>query len=97
MGAFMDMLRSSREVYQQTSVQPVKVTVGKPEYKGWAFLQWDRRGAAIHATRDMLSAPAWGSTKPNDFISIQGAAPAAPVVVGVPTVAGSNAPQGGLF
>jgi hypothetical protein len=91
-------LRGSRNVYQQTAVQPMKGSVPKPEYKAWMTAPWSRQAAAIHATRDILSAPAYGSTKPNDFIHISGIRPPdAPTVISVPTVAGSNIPQGGVI
>jgi hypothetical protein len=96
MSAFMDLLRSGRPVYQNTQIQPMKASVAKPEYKARNILLWDKSRAAIHATRDILSAPVWGSTKPNEFISISGnVVPTAPVIIAVPTVAGSNIPQGG--
>lgn len=95
MSKFMDLLRSGRPVYQETFLQPMKATVGKPEFKARNVVGWDRKGVAIHATTAILSAPAYGSTKPNDFITIQGQMPKAPVVVQVPTIAGSNIPQGG--
>lgn len=93
----MNALRSSRPVYQNTQIQPMKGTVERVDYKAHSITMWSHAAAAIHATMDMLSAPVWGSTKPNDFISIQGVAPHAPIVVEVPTIAGSNAPQGGLI
>lgn len=92
----MNSLRSSRPVYQNTQIQPMRGTVEKPEYKAHSVLLWSKVSAAIHATRDILSAPVYGSTKPNDFITISGAPPIAPVVISVPTVAGSNIPQGGI-
>lgn len=88
-------LRSSREVYQNTQVQPLKASVEKTEYKARNITLWSKASAAIHATRDILSAPVWGSTKPNDFITISGVQPQAPTVISVPTIAGSNMPQGG--
>lgn len=88
-------LRASREVYQNTQIQPLKATVEKTEYKARNVTLWSKASAAIHATRDILSAPVWGSTKPNDFISIQGVMPSTPTVISVPTIAGSNAIQGG--
>lgn len=96
MSQFMNNLRSTRPVFQQTQAQPMVASVQKVEYKERNVTLWSRAAKAIHATRDMLSAPVYGSTKPNDFITIQGQAPRTPVVVAVPSVAGSNIPQGGL-
>lgn len=96
MNGFMGLLRSSRNVLQTTQVQPMKATVQKPQYKARNVTLWSKTAASIHATRDMLTAPVWGSTKPNDFISIQGAIPMTPVVVQVPSISGSNMPQGGV-
>lgn len=92
----MDILRSARPVFQETQLQPMKASVGKPAYKARNVTPWSMKGAAIHATRAMLSAPVYGSTKPSDFITIQGQMPKAPVVIQVPTIAGSNLPQGGV-
>lgn len=93
----MNTLRGSRNVYQQTQVQPNKASVPKPEYKAWMTAPWSRQAATIHASRAILSAPAYGSTKPNDFITISGMRPpSAPTIISVPTVAGSNIPQGGV-
>jgi hypothetical protein len=93
---FMRALQSSRPVIQTVGIQPMKSSVGKPEYKARNILPWSKDRAAIHATRDILTAPVWGSTKPNEFITISGVVPsAAPVVIAVPTIAGSNIIQGG--
>jgi hypothetical protein len=96
MGTFMDMLRSSSPITQTIGLSPVKASVGKVEWKARNVLPWSKERASIHATRDILSAPIYGATKPNEFISISGnIVPTAPVVVAVPTIAGSNIPQGG--
>lgn len=93
----MQALLGGRPLNQVTSIQPAKASVPKPEYKGWMVAPWSRTAAAIHATRDILSAPAYGSTKPGDFITISGMKPPqAPTIISVPTVAGSNIPGGGV-
>lgn len=90
-------LRASREVYQNTQVQPLKASVQKVEYNAHSVTLWSKAAKAIHVTRDYLSAPVWGSTKPNDFITITGQIPKTPTVLHVPTIQGSNMPEGGSF
>lgn len=97
MGNLMQSLLSGRPVYQNTQVQPMKGTVAKPEYKAHSVTLWSKARASIHATRAILSAPVYGSTKPGDFITINGVAPQAPVIINVPSIAGSNVPQGGVI
>lgn len=98
MGALMQALLASRPIFQATSIQPNKGSVEKMEYKAGDIANWSRAAKSIHATTAILTAPVWGSTKPNDFITISGKAPInAPVVIRVPSVAGSNTPQGGTI
>lgn len=94
--AFMSALLASRSVFQNTQIQPMKASVQKPEYKARNIALWSKSAAAIHATTNMLSVPVWGSTKPTDFITISGEPPKTPVIISVPTIAGSNMIQGGL-
>lgn len=92
---FMQALLTGRGVTQTTQIQPMKASVEKVEYKARNVTLWSKTAATIHATRDILSAPIWGSTKPNDFITINGQMPKAPVIIKVPTIQGSNMPEGG--
>lgn len=93
----MRALLSSRPITQITSVQPMKASLPKPEFIGHMVAPWSKAAAAIHATRDILSAPVWGSTKPNEFITISGMQPPqTPTIISVPTIAGSNIPGGGV-
>lgn len=95
--SLMQLLRGSRPITQVTSVQPMKASVPRPLFKGHMATPWSREAASIHVTRDILSAPVWGSTKPHDFITISGMKPPeTPTVISVPTVAGSNIPTGGV-
>lgn len=89
-------LRASRPVNQVTQLQPTMGKVERVQFKAHSIAQFSPQAVAIHANRDILSAPVYGSTKPGDFIHIQGVPPQAPVVVRVPTIAGSNIPQGGI-
>lgn len=94
--SLMRALLTGRPVNQITQLQPPKGIVPRVEFNAHSVLGWSPAAVSIHATRNILSAPVYGSTKPNEFIQIQGIAPQAPVVVRVPTVAGSNAPLGGI-
>lgn len=95
--SLMQVLRSTRTVFQQTQAVAPKASVPKPEFKAWMVTPWSKTAASIHATTDILSAPVWGSTKPDEFITISGMRPPkAPTIISVPTIAGSNIPQGGV-
>jgi hypothetical protein len=96
-GQLMQALLSSRTVIQPTQIQPAKGTVQRVWYKTGDIARQPGadEGYSIHATRDILTAPVWGATTPNAFITIHGVPPRTPTVAHVATVAGSNAPQGG--
>jgi hypothetical protein len=96
-GQLMKALLSSRTVVQPTQIQPQQATVERVRYGAGDVARQPgaEEGVSIHATRDILTAPVWGATTPNAFITISGVPPHTPTVAHVATVAGSNAPQGG--
>lgn len=93
----MNWLLGSTTVVQPTAIQPHKGNVGKVWYKSVATARQPGvdTGVSIGASRAILTGPMWGATNPNAFITVEGAAPPAQVVIGTAATLGSNTPPGG--